>query len=110
MLGRLFGCSKPPSLNAYRDHLLAGHTIGALPVEGAPVIPEFLQRLAAEDYDRSVTIPGSFGMQTQFGRRGIAKIAIDVMAAKLPIFDKEVTSENAHGETPTGPNVGKEIG
>lgn len=89
LLGKLFGQNRPPNLNEYRDHLIEGNAVGALPVEGVPQMQEFLERLAAEDHEQRARAQGEYGMQTEFVRRGIAKIAMDLQAGKISLFGEK---------------------
>lgn len=93
MLGRLLGKNKPPNLNKYRDHLLEGNNVGALPVDGMPQRPKHLEQLASEDHDLLVASPGAYGLQTKFARRRIAKIAMDLQAGKISVFEDEEVDE-----------------
>ena len=82
LLGRLFANNKQPNLNEYRDHLIEGNTVGALPIEGMPQMQEFFERLATEDHEQRARTPGEYGMQTESVRRSVAKIAMDLQAGK----------------------------
>lgn len=89
MIGRLFGKFKPPSLNEYRDHLLAGHAIGALPLQDSVSIPSEQERLAASDHDDNLAAkPSEFGLQTTLARRAVSKILMDLQAGKVPIVER----------------------
>ncbi|MBU0766734.1 hypothetical protein KKF55_03045 [Patescibacteria group bacterium] len=76
---------RAPKLNRYRDHLLAGIAVGALPMEGRNVYHEDLEELATLDHD-AIAAPGSvigIGLQSAFVRRGMTKLLMDVQAGNL---------------------------
>ena len=89
MMGRLLRKIKQPDLNHYRDHLLAGRAIGAIPSDG--IIAEHfpLDKLAVEDYETLVRTDGALRMQTEFSRRGIIKIWMDLVSGKSCLTTEE---------------------
>jgi len=86
--------NKCPSMNQYRDHLLAGVAVGALPVEGGHLSAE---ELATQDYDAIIAQRpiGLISLQTTVARSGITKILLDLQAGKIPIVVWEETDKQA---------------
>ena len=88
LIGRLLGRDRLPCLNAYRDHLLAGHAIGALPVhdaQGVASAQEEILSLATKDHDGIAGSPSSNGLQSLSARRAMQKLLMDLQAGKVPL-------------------------
>ncbi|MFA5273497.1 MAG: hypothetical protein WC353_05020 [Candidatus Peribacter sp.] len=87
-LAKLLGSNPAPNLNGYRDHLLAGHAINALPAQDAFASPASLERLATQDWDQCARSHGPSGLQTTSCRRAVLKILMDLDAGKIPIIGR----------------------
>lgn len=86
LIARILGKHKPPTLEGYRDHLLAGTAIGALPVEGAPPRSvDELDKLAVTDFDAIAhAIPKvPFALHTAEEMITFIKLKMDSMAGKV---------------------------
>lgn len=91
----VLGKQQPVTLNGYRDHLLAGHAINALPVDGLPPDPHALEELMAEDFDAEVHAQHGL-LQTPEARKSLLKLILDLRAGKISLMTHCITAPNQH--------------
>lgn len=84
-IGKLLGKNQPPTFNGYRNHLLAGHAVGALPVDGAAKLP--LDCLATQNFDMIANAQANGPLQflTPVARDAVLKNLMDLEAGKTPL-------------------------
>lgn len=95
IFARWMGWEKEPSLNEYRTHLVAGHYVGALPVQGSGYQPneEFTNR----DFDGDVHVhfSSSAVIKTASARRELLRLTMELQAGKISVIADNEESEES---------------
>lgn len=101
ILNRWLGSERVPNLNEYRNHLLAGHYAGALPVPGSGYTTTHNAELVWGDFEGNVHVHffAPVAIHTASARRSILKLIMDLEAGKISLIANDEENEESDPDT-----------